>query len=103
MKPRPAPLSVREEKEFALKLVQERVMSILVFVVAAFPIGGLIGITAVIVDQGRVGAGVGLMVMCALIGMVAASTIRLIRQLSPLSPLVLIGAVPAAVASIFLF
>lgn len=100
--PTPNP-TAREESELALKLVQQRVLSILISVVAAFPIGALIAITKVVLDQGRHGAGVVLISMCALIGVVAASAILTIRQRSALTPLVAIGALPAAIASFWLF
>ena len=96
-------LTPREENELALKKVQQRVLSILISVIAAFPIGALIGITKVVLDQGRHGAGVALILMCALIGVVAASAILIIQRRSPLTPLVAIGALPAAIASFWLF
>ena len=96
-------LTPREESELALKKVQERVLSILISVIAAFPIGALIAITNVITDQGRRGAGIALMVMCGLIGVVAVSAVRIIRQTSPLTPIVALGAFPAVIASFWLF
>ena len=96
-------LTPREESELALKKVQERVLSILISVIAAFPIGALIAITNVITDQGRQGAGIALMVICGLIGVVAVSAVRIIRQTSPLTPIVALGALPAVIASFWLF
>lgn len=96
-------LSAREESELALKKVQERVLSVLIIGITAFPVGALIGISAVVVGQGRTGAGIALLGMCALIGMTAVGAASVFRSRSPVRPITLLGALPAVIAAIVVF
>lgn len=83
--------------------VQRWVMSLLVFAITAFPIGGLIGVSHVILGQHRRGAAIALMVMAGVIGMIAVGVMRVIHQRPLATPLILLGLIPAAIASIFVF
>lgn len=99
----PQRLTPRETSELELKRVQERVLSVLIIGITTFPVGALIAISGVVVGQGRTGAGIALLGMCALIGMIAVGGAMAFRGKSPVTPLVLLGALPAAVAALFIF
>ena len=83
--------------------VQRWVISLLVFAISAFPIGGLIAATYAELNRGRHGAAVGLMIMAGVIGVLAIGAIRIIHKRSVASPLLILGVVPASIAAYFLF
>lgn len=93
-------LTPREVSELELQKVQQRVLSILIIGVSTFPVGALIGISGVMVRQGRHGAAIALLMMCAVVGMVAVGSACVFRGKSLLTPILLLGALPAVVAAV---
>jgi hypothetical protein len=74
--------------------VQQWVISALIGAVATFPVGALIA-TSVVKDRaGVTGDAIALGVMASLIGVVAVGAARLVHRRQPLSPYLLLGAVP---------
>jgi uncharacterized membrane protein HdeD (DUF308 family) len=93
---------LRREDERSLKQVQHWVITLLIFMFAAFPIGGLIGASQAMLDQKR-SSSIGLMIMAGVIGLAAVAIMRFVHQKSALTPLLLLGIVPALIASYFVF
>ena len=93
----------KRRNEMSTEQVQRWVISILVFAISAFPIGGLIAATYAELNRGRHGAAVGLMIMAGVIGVLAIGAIRIIHKRSVASPLLILGVVPASIAAYFLF
>lgn len=89
--------------EMTTEQVQRWVVSLLIFAITSFPIGGLIGVSHVLLGQDRRGAAISLMVMAGIIGMLAIVVMRIIHKRSVATPLVLLGLLPAAIASVFVF
>lgn len=86
-----APLSIEK--------VQHWVVTLLITAVATFPTGAL---TAYIVTlrPDRHADAIELCLMMAAIGMLAMAAIRLVHRLPPVSPWLLIGAIPATIVAI---
>ena len=80
----------------SLTNVQRWVMSVLAATTILHFAGGLV-VAAVFMDESRLGARIGLIVIAAFIGMLAIATGRLIHAKSPLTPWLLLGLIPAAV------
>lgn len=83
--------------------VQRWVISVLVFAISTFPIGGLIAASYSELHNGRRGAAIGLMIMAGVIGVIALGAIRIIHKRSAASPLLILGIVPASIAAYFIF
>lgn len=97
------PAKYLEDREESLQGVQKLIMSFLAVAISLFPIGGLIFGSASVIDEGRTGAGICLVIMAGIVGVGAFVGTRLIYGKSPLSPILLLGTIPAVVASFFLF
>ena len=91
------------KKEMSIEQVQRWVVSLLIFAISAFPIGGLIGAGYAIRNQGRHGAAVGLTIMAGVIGVLALGAMRIIHKRSVATPLLMLGMLPAAIAAYVLF
>lgn len=83
--------------------VQRWVVSLLVFAITSFPIGGLIAVSRVVLNQDRRGAAICLMIMAGVIGILAISVMRIIHKRSLATPLMFLGILPAALASLWVF
>ncbi len=83
--------------------VQRWVVSLLVFAITSFPIGGLIAASHSFFGDDRRGSAIGLLGMAGIIGMIAIGVMRVIHKRSIASPLILLGLLPAAIAAIFIF
>jgi len=92
----------RRRHELTIEQVQSWVVTFLVAAVACFPLGALTAAIAMLLDDGRHGDAVVLLVAMAMLGIVAAMAIRLVHHRSPVTPLALLGIVPAAAAAIVL-
>lgn len=92
-----------KREEMSIDQVQRWVVSVLIFAISAFPIGGLMGISHAVRDQGRHGDAVGFLIMAAVIGVLALGAIRIIHKRSVVTPLLVLGTVPAAIAAYVLF
>lgn len=80
--------------EMSIEQVQKWVVTALIGAVATFPLGALIAVTHTSRSDDPAGAAV-LAGMTALLGVVAVGATRLVHRLPPLSPLLLLGLVPA--------
>ena len=89
--------------ELTTEQVQRWVVSLLVFAITSFPIGGLIAVSHVVLGQDRRGAAICLMGMAAVIGIISVSVMRIIHGRSLATPLLILGILPAAIASFFVF
>ena len=89
--------------EMSIEQVQRWVISLLIFAISSFPIGGLIAVSFAVLDEGRRGAAIGLTIMAGVIGVMLAGAIRMIHKRSAATPLLILGALPAAIAAYFLF
>ena len=94
---RPSPV----RRELSIERVQRWVISILILAVAAFPIGALVASADSMLADGRRTDGIILLVVMAAIGVVALGAIRLVHRRSATSPWVVLGAVPAVIAALF--
>ena len=88
----------RVRRELTTEQVQRWVVSFLILAVSSFPLGALVAVIRSIVDDGRRGDGILLLVVMAVIGVVALGAIRLVHRRPAFAPLILLGAVPAVVA-----
>jgi FtsH-binding integral membrane protein len=77
--------------------VQRWVASTLALTVAYVWSSGLVLGALYTIDQGRTDAQIGILVMAAIIGVAAIVGVRVINELSFLTPWVLAGLIPAAV------
>lgn len=93
----------RVRRELTTEQVQRWVVSFLILAVSAFPLGALVAVIRSIVDDGRRGDGVLLLVVMAVIGVVALGAIRLVHRRPAFAPWILLGAAPAVMAGIFIF
>jgi hypothetical protein len=91
----------RVRRELTTEQVQRWVVSFLILAVASFPLGALVAVIRSIIDDGRRGDGILLLVVMAVIGVVALGAIRLVHRRPAFAPWILLGAVPAIVAGIF--
>lgn len=91
------PASIR--RELSIERVQRWVISFLILAIAAFPTGALIAVVASIVDDGRRGDGIILLLVMAAIDIVALVAIRIVHRRSIGTPLLLLGLLPAAIAT----
>lgn len=99
--PTPAPRARRPE--MSTDQVQRWVVSLLVFAICSFPVGGLIGVSLAVRDEDRRGAAIGLTIMAGVIGVICVGAIRIIHKRSLVTPLLILGALPAAIAAYFLY
>lgn len=100
----PDPVQPRVKRaEMSTEQVQRWVVSLLVFAISAFPIGGLIGVSHVVLNQDRRGAAICLMIMAGVIGVLSISVMRIIHKRSLATPLLILGVLPAAIASFWVF
>ncbi len=93
---------LREAEEKSLDLVQRMVISALCVVVLGAPTFAL-GAYSAFSTAISPSDSVGLWVMCGVVGLLAAAAVLLINRRKPYSPLVLLGLLPAAVASYWVF
>jgi len=91
----------RVRRELTTEQVQRWVVSLLILAVSAFPLGALVAVIRSIVDDGRRGDGVILLIVMAVIGVVALGAVRLVHRRPAFAPWILLGVVPAAIAGIF--
>jgi hypothetical protein len=91
----------RVRRELTTEQVQRWVVSCLILAVSAFPLGALVAVIRSIVDDGRRGDGIMLLVVMAVIGIVALGAIRLVHRRPAFAPWILLGAIPAVVAGLF--
>ncbi len=91
------------KKEMSIEQVQRWVVSLLIFAISAFPIGGLIAVSHAVRNQGRHGAAVGLVIMAGVLGVLALGAMKIIHKRSVATPLLILGMLPAAVAAYVLF
>lgn len=96
---RPSP----ERQEMSLTQVQRWIISLLIFVLCAFPVGGLIGLSHAVLKQDRTGSAIGLAIMSGVIGTIGVAGMRIAHQRSLLTPLLLLGMVPALIGAFFVF
>lgn len=82
--------------------VQRWVASALTLTTAFVWAGGMVLGALVTIDQDRRGAQIGILVMAAIVGVVAIVGVRIINQLSWLTPWLLAGLVPAAAGTFVL-
>lgn len=94
--PRPAPSG-----GMSLTSVQRWVMSVLAVTTVGHLAVGIIVAAAFVGDE-RAGAEVGLLVVAGVLGMLGMAVGFLIHERSPVSPWLLLGAIPAAVGAFFL-
>lgn len=87
----------------SIEQVQRWVVSLLVFAICSFPVGGLIGVSYAALDQDRRGAAIGLTIMAGVIGVICVGAIRIIHKRSVATPLLILGALPASIAAYVLF
>ena len=92
----------RARRELTIEQVQRWVVSFLVLAVSAFPLGALVAVIRTIVEDGRHGDGIILLVVMGFIGVVALGTIRLIHRRPLFAPWILLGVLPAVVAGILI-
>ena len=95
-------LTYQEEDEKSLDVVQRWVASVLVIVVAGGPAAALAYYSASLAGT-EPSTAVGLWVMSGVIGLAAMVGILIIHRRSPVSPLVVIGLIPAAISAFFVF
>lgn len=81
--------------------VQRWVISLLIFVICAFPVGALIALSHAVLDQDRRGSAIGFLIMSGVIGTIAVAGMRVVHQRPILSPLLLLGPIPAAIGAYF--
>jgi hypothetical protein len=93
---------VREAEARSLDLVQRLVISALCFVVFGAPTFALAAYSAFSTAISQSDS-IGLWVMSGVVGLLAAAAILLINRRRPYSPFVLLGLLPAAVASYWVF
>jgi len=91
----------RVRRELTTEQVQRWVVSLLILAVSAFPLGALVAVIRSIVDDGRRGDGVILLIVMAVIGVVALGAVRLVHRRPAFAPWILLGVVPAVIAGIF--
>jgi hypothetical protein len=94
--------TTRVRRELTIEQVQRWVASFLILAVSAFPIGALVAVIRSIVDDGRRGDGIILLVVMAIIGVVALGSIRLVHRRPAFAPWILLGVLPAVVAGVFI-
>ena len=92
----------RVRRELTIEQVQRWVVSFLILAVSAFPLGALVAVIRSIVDDGRRGDGVLLLVVMAVIGVVALGAIRLVHRRPAFAPWILLGVLPAVIAGFFI-
>lgn len=92
----PRPVRDRASEDKSLTRVQRWVMSALVVTLILHLVMGLI-VAAVLIDDPRPGARVGLCVISGAFGVIAVALALLIHGKRPLSPWLLLGLVPSAV------
>lgn len=93
----------KRREELTTEQVQRWVVSLLILAITSFPIGGLIGVSYAVLDEGRRGAAIGLIVMAGVIGVISLGAMRVIHKRSLATPLLILGTLPAAIAAYFLF
>lgn len=94
--PRPAPTG---DRGMSLSTVQKWVMSTLAVTTALHLVVGIV-IAAAFVDTTRTGAQEGLLVIAGVMGVLGVAAGFLIHQRSPVTPWVLLGALPAVAGAL---
>lgn len=89
-------------REMSTEQVQRWVVTVLIFAVTAFPLGALTAAVVTMAEDRRSSAVV-LVVMMAVIGMLSLGACRLVHRRSPVSVVLLLGVIPAAVVAIIAF
>lgn len=96
--PPAAPPKVAEER---LTSVQQWVMSVLIVTTALHLSGGLV-VAALAID-GHLASRIGLVVIAAIVGVIGMACGLLVHRRSPLHWLLVLGLLPAAIGSIWIF
>ena len=91
----------RVRRELTTEQVQRWVASLLILAVSAFPLGALVAVIRSITDDGRRSDGIILLIVMAVIGIVALGAIRLVHRRPAFAPWILLGALPAVFAGVF--
>lgn len=91
----------RVRKELSIEQVQRWVISFLILAVASFPLGAMVAVIHSIVDDDRRGDGIILLVVMAVLGIMAIGAVRIVHRRPIASPLLVLGALPAVAAAIF--
>lgn len=91
----------RQRRELSIEQVQRWVISFLILAVTSFPLAALSAVSHGIVDDGRQGDGIMLLVVMGAIGVLALAAIRLVHRRPPLSAWLLCGVLPAIAAGAF--
>ncbi|MBC7633402.1 hypothetical protein [Aeromicrobium sp.] len=91
---------IRPRRELSIEQVQRWVISFLILAVASFPLGALVAVIRTIVDDGRRSDGVLLLFVMAALGVLALGAIRVVHRRPVMSPLLLLGVLPAVVAAV---
>lgn len=97
----PPPPRPSKEAEERLTRVQQWVMSVLIVVTAEHLSAGLV-VAAVAID-GHLDARIGLMVIAAIVGVLGMAIGLVVHGRKPVHPLVLLGLLPAAIGSYWVF
>lgn len=95
-------MTARQRQEMTIEKVQQWIVSALICAVASFPIGALV-VTSI--SKNRDGHGSDAIVLCVMagvIGILAVGAGRLIHRINPLSPYILIGALPGAATILYM-
>ena len=84
----------RQRREMPIEKVQQWIVSALISAVASFPIGALIATSIYKNRDAQRSDALILSVMAGVIGVLAVAAGRLIHRINPLSPYLLLGALP---------
>lgn len=93
----------KRREEMSIDQVQRWVVSLLIFAISTFPIGGLIGVSYATLNQGRRGSAIGLIIMAGVIGVIGVGAIRIVHKRPVATPLLVLGVLPAAIAAYVIF
>ncbi|MGA8988596.1 hypothetical protein [Aeromicrobium sp.] len=93
----------RVRRELTIEQVQRWVVSFLILAVSSFPLGALVAVIRSIVDDGRHGDGIILLIVMGGIGVLSLGAIRLVHRRTVLVPWLALGALPAAIATFYVF
>lgn len=95
-------MAVGGRRGMPIEKVQQWIVSALICAVASFPIGALIVTSFYTHRDGDPSAAIVLCIMAGVIGTLAVGAGRLVHRMNPISPFVLIGALPGLTAAVFM-